>query len=140
MVRTTPDQSTAEALAWIIKNRRSVRAFTERPVEVEKINAVIEIARYAPSGTNIQPWKVHVVTSGTLRTLKDQLTAAFNDPTSAQKYNEEYPYYPKSWVSPYLDRRRKVGWDLYTLLGIRKTDRACLPQAGAATSYGVDPE
>lgn len=117
------NQSTSEAFAWTIKNRRSVRAFTNRPVDVEKINTILELARYAPSGTNIQPWKVHVVTGQTLSHLKTQLTEAFNEPSSAEKYSEEYPYYPKSWVSPYIDRRRKVGWDLYTLLGIRKTDR-----------------
>jgi nitroreductase len=36
----------------------------------------------------------------------------------------EYAYYPTEWISPYLERRRKVGWDLYALLGIAKTDRA----------------
>jgi nitroreductase len=36
---------------------------------------------------------------------------------------EEYAYYPTEWKSPYIDRRRKVGWDLYSMLGIGKTDK-----------------
>ena len=38
-------------------------------------------------------------------------------------HTREYDYYPKAWTSPYLERRRKVGWDLYGLLGIDKTDK-----------------
>jgi nitroreductase len=40
------------------------------------------------------------------------------------RHTEEYDYYPTEWQSPYIDRRRKVGWDLYGLLGIAKTDKA----------------
>ena len=39
------------------------------------------------------------------------------------RHSEEYAYYPTDWVSPYLERRRKVGWDLYGLLGIGKGDK-----------------
>ncbi len=39
-------------------------------------------------------------------------------------HRQEYPYYPTEWRSPYIDRRRKVGWELYGLLGIAKSDKA----------------
>jgi len=52
------------------------------------------------------------------------LLAAYNDPQRDALYQEEYPYYPHQWVSPYIDRRRKIGWDLYGLLGIGKGDKA----------------
>ncbi|MDE2048051.1 MAG: nitroreductase, partial [Betaproteobacteria bacterium] len=42
----------------------------------------------------------------------------------ASQHAEEYAYYPREWVAPYIDRRRKVGWDLYGLLGIAKADKA----------------
>jgi len=56
--------------------------------------------------------------------LSKKLVAAYDDPEESARHSEEYPYYPTEWVSPYIDRRRKVGWDLYGLLGIGKTDKA----------------
>ena len=50
--------------------------------------------------------------------------AVHDDPAQAAAHTEEYAYYPTEWVSPYIDRRRKVGWDLYGLLGIGKADKA----------------
>jgi nitroreductase len=48
---------------------------------------------------------------------------AHNDPAIGREHVEEYAYYPREWVAPYIDRRRKVGWDLYGLLGIGKGDK-----------------
>ena len=48
----------------------------------------------------------------------------YDDPAERARHTEEYAYYPTEWVSPYVDRRRKVGWDLYGLLGIGKADKA----------------
>jgi nitroreductase len=45
------------------------------------------------------------------------------DPSLAERYKEEYDYYPEKWVSPYIDRRRENGWSLYGLLGIVKGDK-----------------
>ena len=50
--------------------------------------------------------------------------AAYDDPEERARHTEEYVYYPTEWRSPYIDRRRKVGWDLYGLLGIARTDKA----------------
>jgi nitroreductase len=50
--------------------------------------------------------------------------AAFDNPEERATHSEEYAYYPNEWVSPFVDRRRKVGWDLYSLLGIGKADKA----------------
>jgi len=108
----------------LIAGRRSVRAFLPTPVEPDVISSILETASRAPSGTNTQPWKVYVVTGETQRRVIERLVQAFDDPDKAEKYQEEYPYYPREWVSPYIDRRRKVGWDLYTLLGIGRTDKA----------------
>ena len=56
--------------------------------------------------------------------LTRKLLAAYDDPEEAMTHKEEYPYYPSVWRSPYIDRRRKIGWDLYGLLGIAKTDKS----------------
>lgn len=117
---------TAEQTAWVdaaITSRMSVRAFLPTPVERETIESILAVASRAPSGTNTQPWKVHVLTGASLDALAAKITAAYDDPAVAATHTEEYDYYPTEWRSPYIDRRRKVGWDLYGLLGIGKGDK-----------------
>jgi nitroreductase len=108
----------------VIKSRRSVRAFLPTPVAREDVEAILEAASYAPSGTNLQPWKkVYVVTGDALARITGALLDAHDSPARDELYQEEYPYYPREWVSPYIDRRRKVGWDLYGLLGIQRGEK-----------------
>ena len=118
---TTP-QSTA-AVDAAITSRRSIRAFLPTPVPRETVEAILEVAARAPSGTNTQPWKVTVLTGAALQELSRRVRAAFDNPEERARHSEEYAYYPTQWQSPYIDRRRKVGWDLYSLLGIGKTDK-----------------
>jgi len=82
------------------------------------------VASRAPSGTNTQPWKVHVLTGAAREGLSRRIRQAYDDPAERASHTEEYAYYPVQWQSPYVDRRRKVGWDLYGLLGIGKADKA----------------
>jgi nitroreductase len=107
-----------------ITSRRSVRAFLPQAVPRPLIEDILKVASRAPSGTNTQPWKVYVLTGQALHTLSDKILAAYNDPAARATHTQEYAYYPEQWQSPFMDRRRKVGWDLYGLLGIEKTDKA----------------
>ena len=106
-----------------ITSRRSVRAFLSTPVPKETVRKILGTAGRAPSGTNIQPWRVYVLTGKRLRQFSEAILSAYNDPETAKTHTEEYAYYPKQWVSPYLERRRKIGWDLYGLLGITREDK-----------------
>jgi nitroreductase len=107
----------------VIRSRRSLRAFLDTPVAHEDIRAILEVAARAPSGTNTQPWRVYVLTGERLRSLSSKILAAHNDPEIAKSHTEEYKYYPVEWRSPYIDRRRKVGWDLYALLGLGRENK-----------------
>ena len=107
-----------------ITSRRSIRAFLPTPVPREEIEAILAVAARAPSGTNIQPWHVTVLTGDPLSQLSTKILAAHDDPDSKTLHVEEYPYYPKQWESPYIERRRKVGWDLYGLLGLGRENKA----------------
>jgi nitroreductase len=120
-LKPTPEQTAAVDAA--ITTRRSLRAFLPTPVSRETIEGILSVASRAPSGTNTQPWKVYVLTGEPLHELSRQILAAFDDPAQAASHHEEYAYYPTQWQSPYIERRRKVGWDLYGLLGIGKTDK-----------------
>jgi len=114
---------TTAAVDAAITSRRSVRAFLDTPVPRETIEDLLRVAARAPSGTNTQPWKVYVLTGASRAELVRKIQAAYDDPDERARHREEYAYYPTDWVSPYVDRRRKVGWDLYGLLGIGKTDK-----------------
>jgi nitroreductase len=118
---TSPQQ---EAVDAAITSRRSIRAFLPTPVEREDIERILEVAARAPSGTNTQPWKVYVVTGQAQQRLSDAILAVHADPEQARRHTEEYAYYPREWVSPFVDRRRKVGWDLYSLLGLTRDNKA----------------
>jgi len=107
-----------------IGSRHSIRAYLSTAVPRETIEEILAVASRAPSGTNTQPWKVHVLTGSSRAALCTALCAAYDDPEEAKRHTEEYAYYPTQWVSPYIERRRKVGWDLYGLLGLAKTDKA----------------
>jgi nitroreductase len=107
-----------------ITSRRSVRAFLDTPVALETVRDILRVASRAPSGTNTQPWRVTVLTGRSRAELSRLVCEAYDDPAQREAHKEEYAYYPTKWVSPYLERRRKIGWDLYGLLGIGKTDYA----------------
>lgn len=113
----------SRAVDWALVTRRSVRAFLPTPVAREDIESILEVARFSATGVNIQPWHVHVVTGA----KKSRLSAAINeindDPARSSDLDEPYDYYPREWIAPYVDRRRKVGWNLYGLLGIEKGDK-----------------
>jgi nitroreductase len=119
----TPEEATA-AVDAAITSRRSIRAYLPKPVPRETVAEILQVAARAPSGTNTQPWKVAVLTGAAKAALSARIRAAYDDPAERATHAEEYAYYPTEWVSPYIDRRRKVGWDLYGLLGIGKADKA----------------
>jgi nitroreductase len=107
-----------------ITSRRSVRAFLPTPVGQDDIESILKVAARAPSGTNTQPWKAYVLTGATKERLSAEILKAYNDPEISRQHAEEYHYYPLQWVSPYIDRRRKLGWDLYSLLKITRDNKA----------------
>ncbi len=111
----------AKTVTEAVTTRRSLRAFTSKMPPEGLITEILQTATRAPSGTNIQPWKVYVVTGESRDKLCAAACKAFDDPD--EKHEIEVPYYPEKWFEPYLSRRRKIGWDLYGLLGIEKGER-----------------
>ncbi|HYD57204.1 MAG TPA: nitroreductase [Burkholderiales bacterium] len=112
----------AETIEEALLSRRSLRAFRPDPVPRETIERILALASRAPSGTNVQPWKVHVVAGGVRDRLAQEMHAGFLE-HGEEGWQRTYAYYPTKWRDPYLARRRKLGWDLYGLLGIGKGER-----------------
>jgi nitroreductase len=129
---STPDQQAVDAA---ITSRRSIRAYLPQPVAREDVAQILQVAARAPSGTNTQPWKVYVLDGERKQQLSSAILAIHKDPEQAKLHTEEYAYYPREWVSPYIERRRKVGWDLYALLGLTRDNKA-----GMAAQHGRNYE
>lgn len=118
-----PNNILRSAVDWALVTRRSTRAFLPTPVPKADVEAILDVARYSASGVNTQPWHVHVVMGAAKERLSDAIMSIYDDPPRMAALDEPYDYYPQEWTSPYIDRRRKVGWDLYALLGIPKGDK-----------------
>ncbi|CAB5591694.1 nitroreductase [Pseudomonas sp. GD03817] len=108
----------------VVQSRRSVRAFLADPVERAMIDEILIASSRAPSGSNIQPWKVHVLRGSSKEQLSRKVLEVVNDPQEQAKHSELHPYYPKDWKSPYLERRRALGWGLYSLLSLTRENKA----------------
>ncbi len=119
-----------------IDERRSTRAFLPTPISRETVEEILRVASRAPSGTNIQPWRVYVLTGESKTKLSRALLEVHDDPAVATSHRHEQPYYPEPWPEPYLARRRKLGWELYRLLGITRDNReGMLHQHGRNLSF-----
>ncbi|MDR3353131.1 MAG: nitroreductase [Zoogloeaceae bacterium] len=118
---TTFDPQAFAAIAEAIRSRRSIRRFLPTPVAKEVVTELLELASRAPSGTNVQPWRVHALAGEERKALSAAILAEFNAGRQGQR---EFDYYPKEWTEPWLSRRRAVGLGLYSLLGIAKGDKA----------------
>lgn len=104
-----------------IRTRRCVRGFLPTPVPRATVEELLALASRSPSGSNIQPWKVRVL-AGEVRAQLSRTILEAIARDGAGKCQREWNYYPVNWREPYLARRRKIRWDLYGLLGIRKGD------------------
>ncbi|MAH88907.1 MAG: nitroreductase [Pelagibacterales bacterium] len=103
-----------------INSRKSVRSFTKKKVSNKLIKDILKIASKAPSGSNTQPWNVNVLTD---KMLKKFTTAAKKEfMKNSDNLHLERLNYMKKYREPYVGRRRKVGWDLYQILDIKKGD------------------
>ena len=114
------------------RTRRSIRAYKPDPVPATLVREIVALGRHAPSGSNIQPWRVHVMTSATLRRVGSAIQQAFLNDEPGHK--RDYDYYTDPVYEPYLARRRQCGWGLYGLLGIGRGDHQ-RSKAYRATNY-----
>ncbi|WP_322009650.1 nitroreductase family protein [Paraburkholderia sp. J12] len=104
-----------------VESRKSVRQFLSDPVDPAVIRAVLSRAARAPSGGNLQPWRVHVLGGESLARFKAIMAARVVEAPAGEQ--AEYDVYPRELSSPYRDRRYQVGEDLYRSIGVTRDDR-----------------
>jgi len=102
-----------------ILSRRSIRGFLPDAVPRETIEHLLDVAARAPSGTNMQPWRVIALASEERQRFCEGVAAAY----LAGAEPNERDYYPAPLPEPYLSRAREIGWGLYGLLGIGRGER-----------------
>jgi len=109
-----------------IRSRKSVRRFLPTAVPATVVGHILDVAGRAPSGNNVQPWRVYVLAGEARERLCGDVVKAARD--DADRHQPEYAYYPTTWVEPYLERRRRCGFGLYATLGIARGDKLAREQ------------
>jgi len=111
-----------------IVGRHSIRRYLSKDVSRDTVARLLELGAMAPSGTNVQPWKVYALTGKAKEALAEAILQKFDDGETERR---DYDYYPKVWEEPWLSRRRKVGKSLYGVLGIPKEDKEGMKRQAA---------
>jgi nitroreductase len=106
----------SEAVAY----RRSVRGFTDQPVDIALIRDIIERSARAATGGNVQPWHIDLVHGESMTKLKAMMMEKM---IKRESETPEYPIYPAGLKEPYEGRRFEVGEMLYSSIGIEREDR-----------------
>jgi len=114
-----------------VNRRMSVRAFKPDPVDGALVRELLETAARAPSGGNLQPWRVQAVAGEPLKALKAAMLQRVASPDPA-----EYAVYPPNLWEPLRSRRFQVGEDMYASLGIPREDKLARLQWFATNGQG----
>jgi nitroreductase len=104
-----------------LKSRISVRAFLDTPLPEAVVREILDVARWAPSGGNLQPWRVIAVAGAERRAVTDLASRALSEAPRGEP--SEYPIYPENLWEPYRSRRYDLGEAMYALLGIPREDK-----------------
>ena len=115
--------------------RRSTRAFLPKAVEHEKIEQILEHAKWTPSGVNMQPWQVYVLSGKAKQELSQRLLASFQ---SGAKSAMDYQYYPTEWKQPFKARRTALGKQMFDLLQIGREDKEARLEQWGRNYVGFD--
>ncbi|GAC1620152.1 MAG: nitroreductase [Nevskia sp.] len=104
-----------------VRSRRSVRAFLDRPVPAAVLREVVELAARAPSGGNVQPWKIRVLAGAPLAELKAIMRRRVLE--APQGEPADYEIYPANLWEPHRTARYALGEQMYALLGTPREDK-----------------
>jgi nitroreductase len=118
----TESSQTLSTVEQVMMARFANRFYLDREVDLREVTGILNAARYAGSGANVQPWRVHVVTG----TVKAELTEAIGTAheTASSAHSPEYCYFPAVLPEPFASRRRMFGSVFYGSLGIAQDDYA----------------
>lgn len=109
-------------VAEAVQQRISTRAFLDKPVTEADLRAILEVARWSPSGGNCQPWHVYALSGASMQRFRQEVASAMaSDPMGEES---EFHIYPPGIKEPYRTRRFVCGEALYKSIGIPREDKA----------------
>lgn len=103
-------------LPELIKNRKSIRRFSDKTVDIDLVKNILDLAKHAPTGGNMQPWNIAVVRGQHLEKLSNLMLKAFDKRAA---FSQDYPYYPEQFFPPFNLRRHYAGISIYQAVGIK---------------------
>ncbi len=106
-----------------VDKRMSVRAFTDEPVSSDLIRKILVKASRAPSGGNLQPWKICILNGERMAEFRAIMEERLAGKAHPDGEKPEYEVYPSNMIEPYRTARFEVGEDMYALLGIDRDDK-----------------
>ena len=127
------DDFRRQAVDAVIRKRFASRAFSQASVSRQIVEEILEVARFAPSGANIQPWRVYALSGAEKHRVSQALLTAHRE--AREQHSSEYQYYAPQLPEPYLSRREQFGRLFYGSLGIQQSDMAGRA-AQTAKNYG----
>jgi nitroreductase len=104
-----------------VASRYSCRAFLPTPVAEATVREIVTRAARAPSGGNLQAWRVYVIAGARVEALKALLEPRMGELPKGE--GGEYQIFPTDLKEPYRSRRFAVGEQLYRAIGVPRTDR-----------------
>lgn len=105
-----------------VQERTSIRVFLDKAVSEDTARQLLEDAARAPSGGNLQPWNIYVLMGEKLAAFKAQMMEIVKE--TPMSTLPEYNVYPDPMPEPYKARSRKVGADMYELMGVARDDKS----------------
>ena len=105
-----------------LKNRSSIRAYTNKKIPKDDLEKILQAAGYTPSGANMQPWTTYAISNAdTLKKVGDAIIAKMDEGVINDQFIQ---YYPVKWANPYKKRRITTGAGLYKHLEVDRKDDA----------------
>ncbi len=114
----------ARTVSEAVTSRRSIRAFTDKPVDPALVRRLVDDARWAPSGGNVQPWHITVLAGAPLEQLKQIMRAKPQEGFVNSPEGSGYDIYPRDLSEPYKTRRARCGEMMYATMNIPRGERA----------------
>ncbi|WP_114521969.1 nitroreductase [Altererythrobacter sp. ZODW24] len=105
-----------------VETRRSVRAFTDQPVDPAALQRVLDKAALSPSGGNTQPWSAVIVTGNALADITAKIKAKVQSAPMGE--DMEYAIYPEGLDGRYEEQRRAIGKAMFNSIGLERGDGA----------------
>lgn len=104
----------------LVKARKSIRGYLKKPVPRELIEEIIEVAKWAPSSMNTQPWYVHVVTGEALERIRAGNTENMLKGIPPKR---DFPI-KEQYEGAHRQRQVGIAVQLFEAMGIERDDKA----------------